>query len=164
MPSCDQRHDVLANELRAAKPTASPELRERIAALEEPAALTRRILPRVSTRRAVLVLAPACLIAGVGAALIHGVFNSGGGVPRAAKLAHGAAATRARALAPYQTFPAQTPGKAGFAPARRLQRYDVQLKLRVRNLDGLSSATKRAMNATRRYGGYVASVTYSSFS
>jgi hypothetical protein len=44
--------------------------------------------------------------------------------------------------------------------ATRLQRYDATLRLRVKNVDALSNATKRAMNLTRGLGGYVASVEY----
>jgi hypothetical protein len=44
--------------------------------------------------------------------------------------------------------------------ATRLQRYDATLRLRVKDVDALSNATKRAMNLTRGLGGYVASVEY----
>ena len=64
----------LVRELRAL-PTAAPErIRERVRALGEPA--ERRRLPVVPWRRAVLVLAPACVLALVAAAVIHGVLNS----------------------------------------------------------------------------------------
>ena len=45
--------------------------------------------------------------------------------------------------------------------ASRLQRYDATLRLRVKDVDALSNATKRAMNLTRGLGGYVASVSTS---
>lgn len=43
----------------------------------------------------------------------------------------------------------------------RLQQYDATLGLRVKDVDALSAATKRAMTVTRALGGYVASVNYS---
>ena len=163
MSSPDPRYEALANELRAAKPKAPAELRERVAALE-PATRERWVFPRVSARRVSLVLVPACLVGAVGAAVIHGVVNSGG--PRT----HHAVSLSTVKMRPpgaqpsYGILQHDANGKAleksAFAPSSRLQRYDVQLKLRVRNLDGLSNATKHAMQATRHFGGYVATVTY----
>src|SRR5438270_13423439 len=85
MPSPDPRFEALASELRAAKPAASPGLRERVAELAEAPARPRRTFPRISARRAAVALVPACLVAAVGAALIHGVVSSGSPRP-----AHGA--------------------------------------------------------------------------
>ncbi|HUI37585.1 MAG TPA: DUF4349 domain-containing protein, partial [Gaiellaceae bacterium] len=42
----------------------------------------------------------------------------------------------------------------------RLQRYQATMRLRVKNVDAMSSAAKRAMNLTHGLGGYVASVQY----
>jgi hypothetical protein len=42
----------------------------------------------------------------------------------------------------------------------RIQRYDATLRLRVHDVDGLSQATQRAINLTRRLGGYVGSIDY----
>jgi hypothetical protein len=163
MSSPDPRYEGLANELRAAKPKAPPELRERVAALE-PVIRKRWGFPRISARRVSLVLVPACLVAAVGAAVIHGVVTSGG------RAGHHLSAVVLKNHRPTFKNPpgAGVPfrGVSGgsvqeaFAPSGRLQRYDVQLKLRVRNLDGLSNATKQAMQATRHFGGYVATVTY----
>jgi len=44
--------------------------------------------------------------------------------------------------------------------AGRLQRYQATLRLRVKGVDAMSSAAKRAMNVTHGLGGYVASVQY----
>jgi hypothetical protein len=44
--------------------------------------------------------------------------------------------------------------------AGRLQRYQATLRLRVKNVDAMSTAAKRAMNLTHGLGGYVASVQY----
>jgi hypothetical protein len=42
----------------------------------------------------------------------------------------------------------------------RLQRYEATLRLRVKNVESLSSATRRAMTLARRLGGYVGEVQY----
>jgi hypothetical protein len=44
--------------------------------------------------------------------------------------------------------------------AARLQRYQATLRLRVENVDSLSTATKRAMALARSLGGYVGQVQY----
>src|SRR5262245_60783059 len=50
---------------------------------------------------------------------------------------------------------------ADLAPATgRLQRYQATLRLRVKDVDAMSSAAKRAMNLAHGLGGYVASVQY----
>ena len=159
MSSPDPRFEALAQELRAAKPAAPAELRQKVASLE-PAPRRQWVWPRFSARRTALVLVPACVVAAVGAALIHGVVNSGSktqrkAVPLSIPAKQANVGANRRALLP----PAHGFAQA-FAPSKRLQRYDVRLRLRVRDLESLSSATKRAMAATRRYGGYVASVTY----
>src|SRR6266540_6350114 len=82
MPATDtidfeREFEELVRELRAL-PTAAPEsVRERVRALGEPA--PQRSLPRLPWRRSLLVLAPACALALVAAAVVHGVLNSGGG-------------------------------------------------------------------------------------
>jgi hypothetical protein len=45
-------------------------------------------------------------------------------------------------------------------PGRRLQRYDVSMRIRVADRDALSGKTKRAMRTARLLGGYVVSVHY----
>src|SRR5919204_427162 len=93
MPShdlIDPRHDDLVRELRATRPLATPELRERV-----------------------------------------------------------------RAVAAREPEPA--------APRRfALPRYGATLRVRVKNLDALSAATRDAVRATRRLGGYVALVDFNS--
>ena len=46
------------------------------------------------------------------------------------------------------------------AGAARLQRYQATLRLRVENVESLSSATRRAMRLARSLGGYVGQVQY----
>src|SRR5262249_23708309 len=53
------------------------------------------------------------------------------------------------------------PDYGSLAPtSSRLQRYQATMRLRVKDVDDLSSAAKRAMNLTHGLGGYVASVQY----
>src|ERR687888_1009453 len=79
MPATDtidfeHEFEELVAQLRAL-PTAAPDhLRERVRALGEPA--TPRRLPVIPWRRGLLVLAPACVLALVAAAVIHGVLSS----------------------------------------------------------------------------------------
>jgi hypothetical protein len=147
----------LALELRAARPVASPELRERVlavAAREEPR--PRRTLPPL--RRILLVAAPAVLAIAIGGALIHGLASSG---PKKKEVAS------AQSSAPPTAGPSiQRGAKAGAqfegipATQARLQQYGATLRVQLKNRDDLSDATKRAMRFAR-LGGYVASVRYS---
>ena len=159
----------LATELRRARPSASPELRERvlaIAAREEPA---RRRFSFPPLRRMALVGAAAALALTAGGALVHGVANSGApakksiganGAPNVGGSASAGPAVSPTRLGVPQDLPknfAQTvPTTSG-----RLQRYGASLRVQVKDLNELSDATKRAMRFARLLGGYVASVQYS---
>jgi len=140
----------LIRELRALPTTPPERLRERVRALGEPA--VQRALPRLPWRRSLLVLAPACVLALLSAAVVHGVLNSGSTTKRQA-LAHPAATDQAVSghggalLAPNVT---PTPSRA--------QDYEASMTLRVKDLDALTSRTNDAMRVVRSYGGYVASV------
>src|SRR5438874_8254645 len=75
----------LIAELRAARVTASPELRERvraIAAAAEPQPARFR-LPSLSLRRTALLLAPAAVAVAVGGAVVAGLVSSGSSTKRA---------------------------------------------------------------------------------
>src|SRR5438105_11464039 len=67
----------LVRELRSVPSEAPAELRERVRALGEPEPRRTFRLPRVS-RRMVLVIVPACVVAVVGAAVVHGIVTSSG--------------------------------------------------------------------------------------
>jgi len=166
----DDRFDKLAEELRASRPVAPPALQALVRALEPPGPRWTFWWP---SRRVVLALAGAGLLASFVAAGVTGL--SGSSTKQQASLAarsgktteHGAAAglggpvTSGRALrAPVPTFsPLQR--TSDLAPtAGRLQRYQATLRLRVKDVDALSNAAKRAMNLTHGLGGYVASVQY----
>jgi len=151
----------LALELRAARPGASPELRERVlgAASREQRRAPRFTLPPL--RRVALVAAPAVLALAVGGALVHGLASSGDKAARqtvvpAKRLERQntnsggvrLAAPKARAIVP------STP--------TRLQQYGASMRIQVKNLGALSDTTKSAMRFARLVGGYVAYVRYSS--
>jgi hypothetical protein len=164
----------LATELRAARPSASPDLRERVlavAARERPARPPRFSLP--SLRRVALVAAPAAVALAVGGALVHGLVHSGGSAqnaaPAAKEVAGGSSGARQAAPLPLRRAGKDQAltGRQPFSTAMpnttsRLQQYGAVMRLQVKNLDALSDATKRAMRFARLVGGYVAYVRYSS--
>lgn len=162
----DELFGTVVGELRSGEVTASPELQERVRAIatrepDPPAIFRRGRLPR---RRLTLVLVPACALAA--AAVGVGVLTSGGTSPQrqlglgtqakeGSKHSESGSAFRAP-LAPRPSDQAQrSHGLTGIAPSgSRAQLYSVDLTLRVPDL---SDATKRAINLTRGWGGYVVS-------
>jgi len=155
-----------AQELRASKPVAPAALRAQVGALEPRGP---RWTFRLPSRRLVLALAVAAVLGSLFVAGITGLSRSGG---RPTSKSAGAQATphidvrhptpapsdathtQALEKSPLPVYGAYPPGTS------RLQRYQATLRLRVENVDGLSSATKRAMNLANGLGGYVASVQY----
>jgi len=150
-------HAELIRELRAL-PSAAPErLRERVRALGEPA--PRRALPSVPWRRSLLVLTPVCLVAVLGAAVVHGLLNSGAPKPQrlsVAALDHGSSVqwgASGGVAAPNAFAPGLTPPTAG-----RHQDYQASMTIRVKDLDALTDRTNEAMRVARSFGGYVVSL------
>ena len=174
-------------ELRASKPEAPPELRERVRALREPERAPRWGLARLRPRRAALVLVPACFIVAVGAIALSGrdgggdqvagealrargepsqEAGGGGAVPQPAVTTaldsaseDSAAAAESSSLAPY------APQRQGVARApapapRRAQDYRADLTVLVDDVGELSIATQQAMRITRSLGGFVVSANY----
>jgi Domain of unknown function (DUF4349) len=154
------------DEIRSARIVASPELRARvrgIATAAPVAAPPRRELP---WRRWTLVLVPASLALALAGALAVGLATSG-------KSGQGAARDRLAPTTEVLSSQAQhdtaTPkgvahgGVAGGAglPSMpgRAQLYESELTLKVKSLSG---ATKRALQLTRSFNGYVRSVEYGS--
>jgi Domain of unknown function (DUF4349) len=165
----------LATELRAARPSASAELRERvleIAARERPARSPR--FPLLPLRRVALVAAPVAVALAVGGALVHGLVHSGKSTQNAAPVVRTGAGGSSVAgqlnapLPPRGVGKDQAlTGKQPFSTAlpnstSRLQQYGAFMRLQVKDLDALSDTTKRAMRFARLVGGYVAYVRYSS--
>jgi hypothetical protein len=174
MPATDvdfeREFEELVRDLRAL-PTAAPEqVREYVRSLGEPARARtlRDVLPALSWRRSLLVLAPVCALGLVSAALIHGLVNSGSSQHQA--LVHGKAGTPQHlgfsqdnagsgsqsggpATTPWSaqtSVPTQTPG--------RFQDYQASLTVRVKDVDTLHDRTAEATQVARSYGGFVASV------
>jgi hypothetical protein len=165
----DERFGTLVGELRSGEVTASPELRERVRAIatrepEPPAARLRTRLPR---RRLTLVLVPALAL--VAAAVAVGVLTPGGSTPQAQRGHDTRPATLksgnkdSASGGAYNTLQVPRPSDqvqrgalTALAPSgSRAQLYSVDLTLRVSNL---SDTTKRAINLTRGWGGYVVNV------
>ena len=165
----DDRFDKLAEELRASRPVAPVALRAQVRALEPPGP---RWTFRWPSRRMVFALAGAALLASFVAA---GVTGLGGSSKKQDMLAAvkppprsgtgGNTGVDLRSL-PSEALKAAVPfGSAArssdLAPATgRLQRYQASLRLRVKDVDAMSTAAKRAMNLAHGLGGYVASVQY----
>jgi hypothetical protein len=160
----DDRFEKLATELRAARPVAPAELRERVRTLGPP---PRRRLELPSLRRVV----PAVALAGTAAALaiagvsglVHGSSTKRAGASFS-EVQHQGPVTNKRPvhgeleLQDRLAYPARA---LGVAPSRnRLQQYDAFLRVRVSNQDDLSARTQAALRLTRRLGGYVVSAQY----
>jgi Domain of unknown function (DUF4349) len=173
-PVIDERYEELAALVRASKPRASVELRERVRVLAE-SEPERRTVRRHLGWRPAFVLAPAVLVAiAVGAAAVglsgSGVTTDGGPVARqnldervesesAEKGTPEIGATDATRLQggadAAQPSTALPPGRT------RAQDYRAELRVFVRDLEGLASATARAMRATRSLGGFIVRADYS---
>jgi hypothetical protein len=165
----------LVRELRAVPSEATADLRERVRTLGEPELRRTGRFPHV-TRRAVLVLVPACVLAVVAAAIIRGVVVSSNEHEKVVATAplpprHHAAGVQARPK--RGVFGAELGGKsaldnpvtlssgAGAVPApnpARYQDYQGSLRVRVKDFDSLGRDTAKAMQITQSLGGYVASV------
>jgi hypothetical protein len=171
----EREFEELVRDLRAL-PTAVPEpVRAQVRALGEPAAspsLRDRLL-LLPWRKSLLVLAPACVLGLVTAAVVHGVLNSSP-QRQAVATVHGAASRGStgadngassaekgdRRLAPAFGV-ATTPAFASPLPVPapgRYQDYEAWMTVRVKDLDALSDRTNEAMRVVRSYGGYVASL------
>ena len=163
----------LITALQATRPVATDTLRDRVRAIataepvKRPSPFAR--LSRISLRRFALVAVPATAVVLLGTAGAVGLFDSGSR-PQAESLAAREAyaqkppaqsggvttAPQLKATAPPAaadaTAPAPTTGRA--------TRYSAQLTLAVKDVDGLSDATQKALQITRDLGGYVVSVSY----
>ncbi len=138
-------------ELRATRPAAPAELRERVRAIAATVPGPRR---RLTWRRAAVVLVPAVLAVAVGGVVLgreggRQAQNGGIATPATERAAGSLGATKA------------TPGGGALdgaiapAPSRtRLQDYDATLRLHVRDANTLSDATKRAVRVATSLGGF----------
>jgi Domain of unknown function (DUF4349) len=166
-------------------------VRELAGAGAEPRRRTLSLPRRARPRRLALVLVPVCLLGLLAAAAVVGVIGTRSGPEQqalrergkpttaaAGGAVHGAAQLPARTLAPLAKTTGSkrldnadgaftAPNRAVRSPVtlppdrRRLQHYDVSMRLRVKNQEDLSDATNRAMQLARGLGGFVSAVSYS---
>jgi hypothetical protein len=165
----EREFEQLVRELRAL-PTAAPEqVRERVRALGEPTqppSLYERLLA-VPWRRSLLVLAPACVLGLVAAAVVHGVLNSGSTreavATQTVEKAVPGSGGRRDAQPEDETVLGAAPTRAVGSPLPipspdRLQDYEATMAVRVKDVDTLSDRANEAMRVVRSYGGYVVSL------
>jgi hypothetical protein len=160
----------LVARLRAARPVAPRELRERVVGLAERSAPPRPPR-RFRWRRATLVLVPAAAAAVLAAALIPSrdtgeraavttpAFDSRSAAP--VPSLGSPPATESEAAAPSAGGMTQVAPKTADAPApsgTRAQRYSAFLALRVADADAVSTATQRALSVVSSLGGHPVSV------
>ena len=145
----------LVRELRATPAGAPDTVRERVRALGEPA--PRRALPTLLWRRAVFVLAPACALALVVAAVVHGVLDSGKQTPTTVAESAGAVGSNGGVHWGAKGFAPTRDGLVAPTPGRH-QDYQAWMTLRVKDLDALTQRTNEAMSVVRSFGGYVVSL------
>jgi hypothetical protein len=158
----------LVTALRGETPAAPHRLRERVAAVTATPPPARRF----TTRRILSLAVPVAAVLSLAAALAVGLNtaiepNRSGVADEAFKAAPpqdvtpspaGETADRAQAQA---RLPERSPLTAPIPAQRRAQDYRASLTLLVDGTDELSATTQRALRATRRLGGYVLSVKYS---
>jgi hypothetical protein len=171
--------ETLLNEIRAAKPTAPPALRERVRALAEapPEPVREPLLARFRPTwgwRRLVVLAPATVLVALLAGSVIGLTRDRDEqLPIAADAVGGGssdASTRSGVPETFGATPAQedaanskaAPPPTGLvAPTPgTLQRFEAELSLKVDNVEALSDATKRAQRIALDHGGSVASLSY----
>jgi uncharacterized protein DUF4349 len=166
----DDRFDKLAAELKAARPAAPDSLRARVETLTQVEPKPRRELGfRLPSRRVALAFVALALLGSFVAAGVTGLRGS----EEPSALSDAPAPPRVETVPTYGNASQAKPllgsrlskedqATTALLPAQgRLQRYDATLQLRVKDVDALSNATKRAMTVARALGGYVASVGYS---
>jgi hypothetical protein len=141
-------------ELRAHRPSAPAELRDRVRLLAASQPSPPR---RFSWRLGLIALAPAAVVVLALAIALRGGNNSGNQTAQPA-VRELAPATKSSPGVPFGAAAPQL-GSAGraVAPAAsdsRLQDYEAYLRLRVRDGDAVSAATQRAISIARGLGGY----------
>jgi len=160
----------LVQELRASRPVAPVELRQRVLALAPPPP-PRRHQPNL--RQIVPAVAFAGLAVAVGTATVLGVVHGSHGpsltsakpgTPVLGTASQSSALSLPKRLNPTQSLSDRAKSAGGygaFAPSTaRLQQYDAFLRVRVKDQNELSRRTQEALRFTRRLGGYVVSARY----
>jgi hypothetical protein len=146
--------------LREETPIAPVELRERVTLIAAAAPPPRR--RPFPLRRALLLAAPAAAVGSLAVAVIVGVVSSS---TPPAPTAQAPAEIELQPLTPEAGERAGT--RRDLAPrlipapsTKRAQDYQATLRILVDDPSDLSTATQRALRATRRLGGYVVTVQY----
>jgi hypothetical protein len=155
----------LVTALRAETPAAPHRLRERVAAVTATTPPSRRF----TTRRILSFAVPVAAGLSLAAALVVGLNtaiepNRSGVADEAFRAAPAQDVTTSPAGEPAdraKALPELSPLTAPVPAQRRAQDYRASLTLLVDGTDELSATTQRALRATRRLGGYVLSVNYS---
>jgi hypothetical protein len=148
--------------LRDARPSAPPELRERVRLVAAQAPPARRVL---TWRRALVVLVPVALAAALAAAYLprgekpaavgSQVFESTGTqLGKAPSTAPSATAADSAAAGATRLAPGAPPPDTG-----RAQRYSATIELRVPDANAVSTTTTRALQIAASVGGYPLEVT-----
>jgi uncharacterized protein DUF4349 len=166
--------ESLLNEIRASKPVAPSTLRDRVRALSAAEPAREPFLARFRWRQ-LMVVAPVTLVLALSAATVIGLTRDdavpGGGdqfaasvareTPNTAPPANRALQTQPEALKGLAAPPATADSSGAVPPAvGQLQRYEAELRLRVDDVDALSSATKSAQRIALSHGGSIASLQY----
>lgn len=157
----------LTTQLRAARPVAPPELRERVRAIAAQESTRRSALPfgrlRVPRMRLALVPAAAALLL-VSSAVVFGLVRSGGNEAVGTDL-KGAATEAVGSGA--EPAPSTVPERGVLAPGSidqslsgiqdRAQRVVATLTVEVADSDAVSDASQKALDLTRSLGGHIVS-------
>lgn len=154
--------EPLLHEIRSTRPTAPESLRERVRELAAQEPAREPFLARWQWRN-LLVVAPATLVLAVFAAGVIGLTRDGVSGDEQTASSGGATgiATVESAAPETKLAPAGAADSALVPPvAGQLQRYEAELRLRVDDVEALSTATKRAQRIALQHGGTVASLQY----
>lgn len=155
--------EPLLNEIRSTRPAAPESLRERVRELAAQEPAREPFLARWQWRN-LLVVAPATLVVAVFAAGVIGLTRDGvTGDEQSASSRGATGVATLESAAPERTklAPAGAADSAVVPPVSgQLQRYEAELRLRVDDVEALSTATKRAQRIALQHGGTVASLQY----
>jgi hypothetical protein len=156
----------LVTALRAETPAAPDRLRERVAAVTATTPPSRRFTTRRILSFAVPVAAglslAAALAVGLNTAIEPNRSSDAAETSRAAPTREATPSPAGETADRAKARPLPGPSLTAPIPAqRRAQDYRASLTLLVDGTDELSATTQRALRATRRLGGYVLSVNYS---
>jgi hypothetical protein len=166
--------ETLLNEIRATRPEAPTELRERVRALSVQEPVREPLLDRIrftwGWKRLVLAV-PATLVVALLAAGVIGISRDerAGSDDEASSFATEGSVNASRSAESSEAAPpaldatrvaGDAAGGAVAPVPGQLQRFEAELGLRVEDVDALSDATKQAQQIARDHGGTVASLQY----